>query len=292
MDLLACADFSAVATYGGFGQASRATGRPKATLSRRVRALEHSLGVRLIERGARPLRLTEVGAAFHERTSALLVEFAEAGEMVRAASREPRGRLRVSAPIMLADMVLGRIAHSFSRAFPAVSLDITAEDRMANLLADGFDLVIRVDPSPDERLVGRCVLRDERWLVAAPSVAHPADPEHLRLTILPAVMRATPRQGTVWRIKTGDRACRYEPKPVMCLSSLPMLRDAVVNGAGAALLPRSLVGHDVATGSLVLWGIEEGPPPELWALHASRRLVNPAVTTFTRHLADALAGTA
>ncbi len=76
--------------------------------------------------------------------------------------------------------------------------------------------------------------------------------------------------------------------PVLRLSSLPTLRDAVVAGAGAALLPRSLVGGDVAAGRLACWGWLEGPPTELWALHTSRRLVSPKVTAFVAHVATAL----
>ena len=80
MDLLALADFDAVALHGGFGAASRATGRPKATLSRRVRELEDKLGVRLIERGARPFRLTEEGATLHAEAHAMLGRIEDVAE--------------------------------------------------------------------------------------------------------------------------------------------------------------------------------------------------------------------
>src|SRR5690606_39572738 len=93
IDLGLLADFNLVATEGGFGKASRLSGRPKATLSRRVMALEESLGVRLFERGARTLRLTEDGRALHERTSPLLSEILELGRCIADGSFEPRGRL-------------------------------------------------------------------------------------------------------------------------------------------------------------------------------------------------------
>lgn len=288
MDLLALADFDLVATYGGYSQASRKTGRPKATLSRRVIDLEESLGVRLIERGSRALRLTEAGASLHARTKPLLSELVEAGEIASATPRHPQGRLNVSAPVLLSDTALGRIAASFVRAYPQVQLEITAEDRIADLSADGYDLIIRVNPSPDEQLVGRCVLRDERWLVAAPTIDRPAELVGER-PVLAAIVRTPPPQGTIWRVRDRTGALRFAPEPVMRLSSLPMLRDAVVAGAGAALLPRSLVGHDVAAGRLVSWGVEDGPPTELWALHTSRRLVSAKVTAFIRHLAAELA---
>src|SRR5580692_8115856 len=98
MDLQALTDFNLVAVHRGFGRASRASGRAKATLSRRVAELEQSLGVRLIERGSQNLRLTDEGRALHERTGGPLSEIAEAGEAVALGAATPRGRLRVSAP--------------------------------------------------------------------------------------------------------------------------------------------------------------------------------------------------
>src|ERR1700752_1366015 len=97
MDLLAIADFNLVASHGGVGRASRATGRPKATLSRRVVELEESLGVRLFERGKGNLRLTEEGRALHERTTVLLSEIVQVTEDIASRTARPRGRLRVSA---------------------------------------------------------------------------------------------------------------------------------------------------------------------------------------------------
>jgi len=84
MDLLALVDFNLVARHGGFGRAARATGRPKATLSRRVAELESSLDLRLFERGTRALKLTQEGRALHERTEALLTELDETAAAIRA----------------------------------------------------------------------------------------------------------------------------------------------------------------------------------------------------------------
>src|SRR5580692_873222 len=113
VNLEALADFNLVASHGGFGRASRVSGRPKATLSRRVTELEQSLGVRLIERGTRALRLTDEGQALHTRTASLLSELAEAGEAVVLGSTIPRGRLRVSVPIVLAHVAFGRLGAQF-----------------------------------------------------------------------------------------------------------------------------------------------------------------------------------
>ncbi len=288
MDLSALADFNLVATHGGFGRAARASGRAKATLSRRVSELEASLGARLIERGERSLRLTEAGALLHARTGPLLREIAEAGAVVGGGLDRPRGRLRVSAPLLLSDTQLGHVAADFARAYPEVELEICAEDRFVDPIEEGFDVIIRVNPKPDERLVGRCVLRDELWLVAPPDLPRPDTSAESDVTPVPAAVRWTPRPEEAWQVHDGRTRRAFAPVPVLRLSSLPTLRDAVVAGAGAALLPRSLVGGDVAAGRLACWGWLEGPPTELWALHTSRRLVSPKVTAFVAHLATAL----
>ena len=107
MDLLALADFNLVARHGGFGRAARAAGRPKATLSRRVSELEAALGIRLFERGARDLKLTEEGRALHQRTSALMTEIDETAAAIASGGERPRGHLRISAPMMFSQTAMG-----------------------------------------------------------------------------------------------------------------------------------------------------------------------------------------
>src|ERR1041384_4490659 len=115
MDLLALAVFNLVASHGGFGRAARASGRPKATLSRRVAELERSLGLRLFERGARILKLTEEGRALHERTGALLAELDETAAAIASGGAKPRGRLRISAPLLFSQIAMGKLAAEFAR---------------------------------------------------------------------------------------------------------------------------------------------------------------------------------
>lgn len=286
MDLLALADFNLVATHGGFGRASRASGRPKATLSRRVTELEESLGVRLFERGSRTLRLTEEGGALHTRTERLLNEITEAGEAVSEGRARPRGQLRVSTPLLFAHVAMGRIAAGFARTYPEVRLEVMAEDRFVDLVEEGFDLVIRVNPRPDETLVGRCFLRDELLVIAPPSHALPDGGTDAGATV-PAVVLTSAPQAAVWRVSIGDRAMTLLPDPVLRLSSLVMVRDAVRAGAGTALLPRSMVAEDLASGRLVSWGTAIDRPIGVWVLHSSRRLASSKITAFTAFLAAA-----
>jgi len=282
MDLQGLSDFNLVAASGGFGRASRVSGRPKATLSRRVAELEQSLGVRLIERGSQSLRLTEEGRALHERTDGLLSEIAEAGEAVVLGASTPRGRLRVSAPVVIAHVAFGRIGARFALAFPDVQLEIVAEDRKVDPVEDGYDLVIRIDPSPDDRLVGRRFLNDERLIVAHPDMPQPAiGVDGAGAADVKAVLLTTTSSDVIWRFRSGKQGeVVLRPQPALRLSSLLMVHDAVRAGAGAALLPKLLVADDVAAGRLAHWGTQAGPPVEIWALQSSRRLVGAKVRAF------------
>ena len=281
MDLTSLADFNAVALHGGFGPASRALDRPKATLSRRVAELEEDLGVRLIERGARRLRLTEEGLALHERTRGLMTEIQEAGEAVASRAPVPRGRLRISAPVVFAHVLLCQIAARFALAYPQVELEIIAEDRVADPVEDGYDLVIRINPPHDEQLVGRRILGDERLVVAAPTLSIPSMPagEADELQV-PAVVSIAAHADLLWNMRTEDGVRVIKPMPMLRMSSLLMVREAVLQGVGAALLPRLLVEQDVSTRRLVCWGAEAGPPVEIWALYSSRRLLSAKVRAF------------
>jgi len=282
MDLQALTDFNLVASHGGFGRASRASGRSKATLSRRVSELEKSLGTRLIERGTHRLRLTEEGQALHGRTEGPLSEIAEAGEAVALGASTPRGRLRVSAPIVFAHVALGRIGARFALAFPEVRLEIVAEDRKVDPVDDDFDIVIRIDPSEGDRLVGRRFLSDERLLVAPPQWPNPtASKEGSAENRLQAVVSTNTDVDILWHLRTPKGLkIVVRPEPVLRFSSLMLVRDAVLVGAGTALLPKLLVADDIAAGRVAHWGTQDGTPVEIWFLHNSRRLVGAKIRAF------------
>lgn len=288
MNLAALADFDLVVTHDGFGRAARAVDRPKATLSRRVAELEAELGVRLFDRGSGRLRLTDAGHELHERTRLPLHEIVEAGESISAGAPVPRGRLRISAPIVFAQVALIETAIRFSRAHPLVQLEIVAEDRVVDLVKDRYDLVIRIAPADNEPLVGRRLMSDRQWLVAAPTVPRPPRQRMREAREIAAVVRSNPGASTRWRVHDEKQQLReFKPRPVLTMSSLPMIREAVVAGAGVALLPSLLVAADVAAGRLVCWGIDEKPPVEIWALQHSHRLISAKVRAFL----DALTAT-
>jgi DNA-binding transcriptional LysR family regulator len=280
MDLNALLDFQLVAAHGGFGRASRATGRSKATLSRRVADLEEALGIRLIERGERSLTLTEAGQLLQARIEGPMREVAEAVAAARDGLEAPRGRLRIAAPLLFSQVALGRLSAAFHAMYPEVQIEVVSADRLANLVDEHFDVAIRINPAKDSVLVGRCFARDRLVLTAAPSTPMPRGRRDERFRV-PAVVMPTYREGDIWSVRGGE--LNVEPQPVLRLSSLLTVRDAVVAGAGAAMLPQSIIARLLEKGALVSWG-SAGLETELWVLHTSRRLQSPKVRAFVEFM--------
>jgi DNA-binding transcriptional LysR family regulator len=282
MDLLALVDFNLVARHGGFGKAARATGRPKATLSRRVAELESGLDLRLFERGGRILKLTEEGRALYERTGALFIELDETVTAIASGGEKPKGRLRISAPLLFSQTAMGKIAAGFALKYPSVRLEVTTEDRPVDMIEEGYDLVIRVNPDQDESLVGRIFLRDRLVVVANPGLSFPEDN-----VAVPAVIRSGGGGTANWEFETVSGRRKISVEPILSLSSLLMVRDAVRAGVGVGRLPISLVANDLASGTLSHWGDADGPDIALWALYPSRRLLSARVSAFLDFLKEA-----
>jgi DNA-binding transcriptional LysR family regulator len=274
MDLEALVDFNAVASHGGFSHASRATGRPKATLSRRVRQLEDSLGV----------QLTDDGAALHEQTSALLDRIDDIKEALIGDVGLPHGRLRINAPVLFAQRGLGRIAARYAAAYPDVQLEITADDRFIDPLVDGYDLVLRANPKATTELAGRCFLRDELIVVADPSITRPESASED--APVPAVILLGAPEGSPWNIARDGQTQQLHTRAAMRLSSMTMVHDAVLDGAGVAMMPRSLVQADLDAGRLFNWGNAVGRRIEVWALYPPNRHVSRKVSAFIRMLTE------
>ena len=258
MNLDDLSDFVLVASNGGFAQASRTSGRPKASLSRKVMGLEADLGVRLLKSATGPLN-----------------EIAEAVDRLRDGRAHPQGRLRINVPSLFGLMLMGRLAARFKAAYPEVALEVTMEDREVDLVSEGYDLVIRANPKPDSQLVGCCFLRQQLLVVAAPSLTDQQP--------VPVVVRNFARNNLNWQI-AGSPERKIETRPILELPSFNMIRDAVLTGIGAARLPRPLVAEDLAAGRLVNWGPVPGQLAEIWALHTSRRFASTKVRAFMEFL--------
>lgn len=285
-DLRALETFNSVVRSGGIGKAARSLARPKATLSRQVRELEESLGIRLFDRDSRMFKLTAEGQFLHERTAAALQDLHDARQLLIDCNVHPRGPLRVSAPVLLSHVFLAKLAALFAARNSEVQLEIVAEDRLVDLVDEGYDVVIRVNPDPATELVGRCFGRDELLVVAPPGWQRPpareAEPPRFD-----AVFNSAAPSASLWRCVDPEGVLLVEVRPKLRLSSVLMVRDAVLAGAGIAQLPLSLVYEDLAAGRLLNWGRVPDRAVELWALHHSRRLASLKIAAFIDFVCDA-----
>jgi DNA-binding transcriptional LysR family regulator len=284
MNLNALLDFRLVATHGGFGKASRASGKPKATLSKRVIELEESLGVRLFDREGRSLRLTEEGRKLAEQADHILLEIELIEEEVRAGVERPRGLLRVAAPTLFSHLWAGRITGKYIQLYPDVTIDLVLFDGPDYPADTPFDVLIRINPPPTTDLVGRLLVRDSVRFIGPQSLVKKIVEEGL--TDVPALATTGVAIPKIWKLIFEGREFSVSPKPVLRLPSRIMVRDAVREGLGIAELPKSIVASDVRNGRLIDLGQGTPAEVEVWALHASRRLVSRKISTFTDFLCD------
>lgn len=283
--------FHAVATYKGFSAATRATGVPKATLSKRVAQLEDRLGVRLLERTTRSLRLTDVGETFYEACVAMLAG-AEAAEAVAAnAQLDPNGMVRVSCPQgMLQDLLID-ILPEFLRRYPKVRVQLKILNRPADLVEDRVDVALRIRSTfdTDPNLFMRKLGRSRLILVASPEFLRATGGAITlqRLTELPTLSMDHETDEVTWTLVGPDGATQtlsHQPR-LLCASS-DVLRRSALEGLGVALLPEHVGRSEIDAGHLVhLLPDWHSPFGIIHAVFSSRKGLVPAVRALIDHLA-------
>jgi len=287
-DLNDYAYFAEVVVHGGFAAAGRALKEPKSKLSRRIAGLEARLGVRLIERSSRRFRLTEVGLAFYERCRTLLLEAEQAEALVAEAKAEPHGRIRMSCPTGLVEVISGTI-QSFLTRYPKVKLQLLAVDRPVDLIGERIDVALRVrtDLTSDAALTMRSLGTSRRILVASPQLASRLHADITSLAALPTLGTSDDPGEIEWTLERDDRAIhvlRHEPR--MTCGDFAAVRDAAANGLGIALLPDHVCAEHLARGRLVHvlqdWRGQRGI---VHLVFTTRRGLPPAVRTLIDHLA-------
>jgi DNA-binding transcriptional LysR family regulator len=253
LDLQQLRSFLAVVRAGSFVGAADALGLSKAAVSRHVAELEESLGVRLLHRTTRRLSLTEEGTRFHARAGELVAAFEELASDTSSKSGEATGLLRINAPMTFGNMHLAPLWPHFLAAHPKVSLDITLNDRVVDLVDEGFDLAVRITRLGDSNLVSRLLATTRIVLCASPAyLAAHGTPEHPQELAQHAVFAYTYWSGgDDWRFQgpEGEVAVRVHPR--IHTNSGDTCRAAALEDQGIVLQPDFLVGDDLRRGALV-----------------------------------------
>jgi DNA-binding transcriptional LysR family regulator len=288
--------FAEVVDRGGFAAAGRALNLPKSRLSRRVAELETRLGVRLLQRTTRKLSLTEAGELYHRHCVAMREEAEAAEEAVAVVQTEPRGTIRVTCPVTLAQTTIGPILPKFLEQHPHVRIDMQVSNRVVDLVQEGVDVALRVRPTLDDSgsLIVKNLGTTQGLLVASPALlegqGRPKSVEDLRDLSTVAMSAADGRAS--WMLR-GPRDAEFElqHRPVFTADDLLTLRYMVLQGTGISVLPDYMCARDIRLGEMeqVLPGW--GPRPAvIHAVFPSRRGLVPAVRRFLDYLGEHVTG--
>ena len=288
--------FAEVVDRGGFAAAGRALNVPKSKLSRRISELEGRLGVRLLQRTTRKLSLTQAGEIYHRHCVAMREQAEAADEAVAHVQTEPRGTVRVSCPVTLAQTTIGPVLPRFLAAHPQVRIDMVVTNRVIDLVQEGVDVALRVRSTLDDSgtLVIKNLGHTRGMLVASPQLlqrfGQPRGPEELRN--LPTVAMSAADGRTTWHfLGPHDAEFELQHHPVYTADDLLTLKFAVVQGTGMCVLPDYICAEELRQGELVPvlpgWGPRVGL---VLAVFPSRRGMVPAVRRFLDFLGDNIAG--
>lgn len=289
--------FAIVVEHGGYAAAERALGIPKSRLSRRVAQLEADLGVRLLQRSTRKFAVTEIGQNVYRHAQSMLSEAQAAREEVDKLSAEPRGLIKVSTPVAIAEDTLGKLLPQFLATYPQVRVQLHVSNRRVDLITEGFDVALRVRTRLDED-GGDLVLRRfghiRELLVASPDYlkrqGRPKLPQELATHRTLSMIEDESRQR--WTLHGPNNAIeRVDIQPILMAHDFPLLMSAARSGLGVALVPETICADAVRKGELEIvvpdWHLPQGI---CHAVYPSRRGLLPAVRVFIEFLAEKVPG--
>jgi len=277
--------FSHLVESGSYTLTAKAMGLQKSYVSRRIAALETVLGLQLLERSSRALRVTELGRRVYEQARAIRNSRDEAFNLVDEHRGAPSGALSVVCPALLADLVFGKVAVAFAAANPGVTLTFDVHTSTLGANCDAYDLVIapQAGSLPDSSQVARRLFEAEYCVVAAPALVQGMDCSDLSaFSGFPAVGWWAADPGTDWWVvdEAGKVKC-LPVHPAMGTNNLELACEAAKAGLGLARLPRTLVAPGLASGALVEVLPDHGVPPvSVHVLYSSRRVLTAAGRAF------------
>ena len=271
---------------GSLSEAARQLDLPKATLSRRLTALETSVGARLFVPGASRLTLTELGEQLAERAARHDDDIAETRQWLASRESTPQGRLRVSVPAEFAMLVLAQSFARFVRRYPQVQLDIDTTPRRVDLFNEPYDMAVRMGPVDEPDLVARRFMVLERGLYASPVYlqARPAPQAPSDLADHDFVV-LTQAKGMYRTLHCGKQTAEIQMRGPLEANSIGLVLSLARAGGGIASFPYGMVAPDIIAGTLVPvlpeWRFE---PLPVTLLTASRRLMPAKTRAFIDHL--------
>jgi DNA-binding transcriptional LysR family regulator len=281
-------EFTAVAEQASFSAAAKRLGLSTSAVSREIAKLEDRLQTRLLNRTTRRVELTDAGRDFLDRCRRLIDERDEALAAVQPDDSAPRGLLRMTCSVSYGERFVAPAVNRFARAHPELSIELDLDNRLRDLVGDGYDLAVRFGHLTDSRLIARRVA--SRRLILC------ASPEYL-------IRRGAPRavselsahnlltgSSEFWRFSEGGREVNFRPQGRWRCNSGAAVLDAAIHGLGLCQLPDFYVREALDDGRLTSLFDDQRPPDEgVWAVYPHRRHAPPKVRLMIDHLRETLA---
>jgi len=274
--------FCLVAELKSFAAAAQRLRISPAMASKHVMQLEKRLGTRLLNRTSRRVSLSESGTLYFEQTRQMLDSLDEVEAAVSHATVVPRGTLRLTAPVWMANTIFASVLADYQARYPDVRLDVDLSGRLVNLVEEGFDLALRATAAPDEALIARPITNVPFYMVAAPAYLKRAGrPAKLADIAGHALLHYALYSGESFSFEGENGPETIKLDPVLRSANETLLHMAALEGMGLAFLPKWLVAADIAAGRL-----EHVMPDhvvfvgKLFAVYPSRKYLSAKVRTF------------
>ncbi|MES2740439.1 MAG: LysR family transcriptional regulator [Pseudomonadota bacterium] len=286
LDLTGLRVFCEIVDAGSFTAAAERMRMAPPMVSKHVARLERQLGARLLNRTSRRMSLTEAGTLFHQQTRQALDALDAGVASLGQASGSPRGELKVSAPVWCATPRFARLIADYRLAFPEVRLDLHLENRMVDIVSEGFDLALRMTLAPSPNLIARPLCAVTFHCVATPDYLRRARAEDgaEHPTPLEIILPNYLQFGRLKLAVPEMRAMLTQPV-AMKASDTTLIYHAVMAGMGAAFLLDWLVADDLASGRLrQVYPDHPTLAGRLYAVYPSRRQLPPKLRSFVDFL--------
>lgn len=244
--------FTRVVAHGSFSEAAREMRLSRSAISKYILELEADLGAQLLNRTTRSASPTDNGQAYYERCLAILADVDEADHAAAQLQSQPRGMLRINAPMSFGTLHLGSAIADFMEMFPELQVLLVLSDQQVDTVQEGFDLTIRIADVSSSSMISRRLVPANRIFCASPEYLKargiPRTPDDLkRHDCLSYGYLGT---GMQWKLidRAGDHWVQVPWK--LCANNAEVLRDAAVKSRGIALLPTFIVAPDLRAGKL------------------------------------------
>lgn len=272
--------FACIAREGSITSASKKLEPPKSTVSLKLKELEEQLGVRLMQRTTRSIKLTEYGTRFYEQCQEMLNLGDAATRMMQGLQEEPSGTLRLTMPFGMSFGRILELIHRYSERYPRVKLQILSSNERLDIVREGIDIAVRLGVLEDSSLIARRITRCRRWPLASPAyLAEHGTPETPRgLAEHRCIVSAFTRE---WTFRSGKQVQAVTPSPYMRVTDVVMAKELAMAGAGICMLPDLLLTSEIDDGLLVpLLPDHPMETRDLSLLYQSRKLQSPAIKRF------------